>query len=212
MVAAIECYFDPVADRRIRRLWDALEAAGVPTLREHTHRRHRPHVSLVAAPQLDPDAVAGALADLVVPARIRLSFECVGQFARGVLWLGPAPTRDLLAHQAVVTERLATAGVEISELYHPGRWVPHCTLSMTARGGLAAVAAPLCLDIVPVEATLVGAAVVDHTRGLYRPLGPGSGPRPEPGSGGAAPDPRPAPEPRIVPGAAAGAADAPERG
>ena len=46
MVAALELYFDEVAERRIRVLWNALEAAGVPTLRDLAHRRHRPHLQL----------------------------------------------------------------------------------------------------------------------------------------------------------------------
>jgi hypothetical protein len=46
MVAAIEMYFDPLAERRLRTLWAALEAANVPTLGNHTHGKHRPHLSL----------------------------------------------------------------------------------------------------------------------------------------------------------------------
>ncbi len=170
MVAAIECYFDPVAQRRFRGLWDNLERVGVPSLREHTHRRHRPHVSLVAADELDPAAVARALAGLAVPAPLRLEFQFVGQFAGGVLWLGPAPTADLLAHHAEVTARLDKAGIEFWPHYRPGVWVPHATLSMTARAGLIAPATPPCLDVLPLTATLATAAVVDHSQGIYHPL------------------------------------------
>jgi len=35
---------------------------------------------------------------------------------------------------------------------------------MTARGGLVATALPLCLDVLPLTATLTGAAVMDHAR------------------------------------------------
>ena len=47
MVAALELYFDHVAERRMRVLWDALESDGVPTLRGLLEGKHRPHLSLV---------------------------------------------------------------------------------------------------------------------------------------------------------------------
>ena len=62
VVAAIELYFDHAAERRVRVLWDALEAAGVPSLRGLLDGRHRPHLSLAVAEELDPAAVAEALA------------------------------------------------------------------------------------------------------------------------------------------------------
>ena len=168
MVAAIELYFEPVVERRLRTLWTALEQAGVPTLANHTHRRHRPHVSLVVADELPPEPVAAAVDALALPVRVVLQY--VGQFPGGVLWLGPAPTADLLALHRAVVARLDAAGIPFWPLYRPDVWVPHCTLSMTARGEAVVRAVRLCFDILPLEAALVSAAVVDHTRGLMRPL------------------------------------------
>ena len=168
MVAAIELYFEPVVERRLRTLWTALERAGVPTLANHTHRRHRPHVSLVVADELPPEPVAAALGPLALPVPVILQY--VGQFPGGVLWLGPAPTADLLALHHATVARLDAAGIPFWPLYRPDVWVPHCTLSMSARGEAVARAVPLCFDILPVPASLVSAAVVDHTRGLLCPL------------------------------------------
>jgi 2'-5' RNA ligase len=165
MVAALELYFDPTADRRVRALWDALEAAGVPSLREHTHRKHRPHVSLAVADELDADKVRDALNGMRIAPAIALSLQYVGQFVGRVLWLGPAPTVDLLAHHRVVWERLQNAGLAISELYAPDSWVPHCTLSMRVPRPLISDAVRTCLEVIPVDVRLTGAAVVDHARG-----------------------------------------------
>jgi len=170
VVAALEIYFDPVAERRLRTLWAALDEAGVPNLGTFTHGRHRPHISLVVADALGPDAVAAALAELRLPPPLTLSFQHVGQFPGGVLWLGPAPTADLLALHALVLERLDGAGIEVSDLYRPGTWVPHCTLSMTARREAVSRAVPVCCDVLPLAATLTAAAIADHTRGLFTPL------------------------------------------
>jgi len=170
VVAALELYFDPVADQRIRRVWDALEEVEVPSLREHTHRRHRPHLSLVVADHLDPDAVGAALAGTTVAAPLRLSFQYVGQFVGRVLWLGPAPTAALLAHQAAVHTRLMDAGIELSPFYLPGVWVPHCTLSMRVPRPVLSAAVRRCLEMLPIEATVTSAAVVDHNRGVLAHL------------------------------------------
>jgi 2'-5' RNA ligase superfamily len=168
MVAAIELYFEPVVERRLRTLWTALEAAGVPTLANHTHRRHRPHLSLAVADEFSPEAVAGALG--VLPLGLPLTFQHAGQFPGGVLWLGPAPTADLLTLHRETVARLDAAGIPFWPLYRPDVWVPHCTLSMTARREAVAKAVPLCFDILPLPTYLISAAVVDHSRGLMRPL------------------------------------------
>ncbi|MFD0597732.1 hypothetical protein ACFQZ4_40090 [Catellatospora coxensis] len=61
VAAALELYLDPVATARLRTLWNALEAEGVPTLRDLTHRKHRPHLSITSADVLDGPAVEAAL-------------------------------------------------------------------------------------------------------------------------------------------------------
>jgi 2'-5' RNA ligase len=171
MVASIELYFNGDAQGRIRRLWDALEAAGVPSLREHTHRRHRPHLSLVVASRLDPERVSTVVEGLLPPDGLGVTFTSVGQFPGRVLWLGPVVSPALLSLHAAVHERLTAAGIEVSDVYRPGSWVPHCTISQQVPWAALARSVGLCLDALPITATLGAAAVVDHSRGLYRPIG-----------------------------------------
>lgn len=170
MVAALELYLDPDATRRIRTLWDALESEGVQSMRSLLGQRHRPHVSLAVAPRLDPVVVAEALTGMVVAAPLRMSFRHAGQFLGRVLWLGPTPTVEMLAHHARVYERLSRAGVSLAEHYQPDQWVPHCTLSMRVPNSLMAAAVRRCLEVLPLEATVVGAAVADHARDIVAPL------------------------------------------
>jgi hypothetical protein len=167
MVAALELYFDPPAERRVRTLWNALEDAGVPTMRDLLDGRHKPHVSLAVAEEFDGAAVRDALAGFELVPPLRLSFLFAGWFVGRVLWLGPAPSVELLGHQAQVWRRLAVAGVTVSELYAPGAWVPHCTLSMRVPRPLLTEAVRRCLEVLPLEATLTGAAIADHARGRY---------------------------------------------
>jgi 2'-5' RNA ligase superfamily len=171
VVAALECYLDTDATRRVRALWDAYEAAGIPSMRGLADRRHRPHVSLVAADALDPDAVTGALDGMTITPPLRLEFQYVGQFVGRVVWLGPAPTAELLAHHAAVYERLDKAGVEVFDVYRPGSWVPHCTLSMRVPRPMITEAVRLALEVLPITATVTSAAVADHNRGIHHAVG-----------------------------------------
>lgn len=170
MVAALEMYFDSAAEHRVRRLWDALEDVGVQTLRSMLNGRHRPHVSLIGAETLDGTAIKQALSGLKAAPPLNLRFDYIGQFLGRVLWLGPVPDPMLLHHHTEVHARLDAAGVEGFEMYQPGSWVPHCTLSMRVPHPKLSEAIRVCMDVLPIHATIVGAAVADHARGLYTPL------------------------------------------
>jgi hypothetical protein len=170
VVAALELYFDPAAERRLRVLWDALEALGVPSMRDLGPGRHRPHLSLAVADALDPAVVERALAGIPVAPPLELSFQYAGEFVGRVLFLGPAPTAALLAHQELVWQRLTAAGVAVWEHYRPGRWVPHTTVSLRVPRPLLTEAVRRCLEFLPVEAVLRGGAVADHARDILQPL------------------------------------------
>ncbi len=170
MVAALELYFDHVAERRMRVLWDALENDGVPTMRGLLDGKHRPHLSLVGAPSIDPDLVREALDGFAVVPSLALTFRFAGVFVGRVLWLGPAPSVGLLGHQAEVWRRLTAAGVTLSPLYSPGSWVPHATVSMRVPRPVLTEALRRCIETLPISASFVGAAVADHARGIHVPL------------------------------------------
>jgi hypothetical protein len=167
--AALELYLDPPTERRINVLWNALAAVEVQTLRQVSFR-HRPHLSLAGAEMLDPTLVAEALQGLPAAPPIPLTYRYVGQFVGRVLYLGPAPSLPLLTHHAEVWRRLTAAGLELSPLYAPGAWVPHTTLSMRVARPALTEAIRRCLEFLPIEATVTGAAVVDHKRDLRVPL------------------------------------------
>ena len=170
MVAALELYLDAEATRRVRTLWKALEDEGVPTLASLLNQKHRPHISLAVAGRLAPEAVASALDGIPVGQGLRVDLDFVGQFVGRILWLGVVPTAELLDRHRLVHERLAAAGVEIWDVYQPGRWVPHCTISMRVPNPLMAPAVRRCLEFLPVPATVTGASVTDHANGIAHPL------------------------------------------
>ncbi len=170
MVAALELYLDVDATRRVRTLWRALESEGIPTLASLLNDKHRPHVSLAAARQLPPSTVVEALSGLTVGRGLTLNLDFVGQFVGRVLWLGVVPTAELLAHHSEVHARLEAAGVETWDLYRPGKWVPHCTVSMRVPNPQMAQAIRRCLEVLPIRATVTGASVTDHANGIAEPI------------------------------------------
>src|ERR1700754_199031 len=97
MVAALELYLDTDATRRLRALWQALEAEAIPTLASLQDSKHRPHVSLAAGDRLATASVAAALGSEPVGSGLALSMDFVGQFVGRVLWLGVTPSAELLA-------------------------------------------------------------------------------------------------------------------
>src|SRR5262245_34008597 len=174
MVAALELYLDAAAERRIRTLWTALEEAGVPTLQRLLDGRHRPHLSLIGAERLDGPAVATALAGLEVATPLPVNLDFAGLFVGRVLWLGPVPSAALLAHHQAVHDHLDAAGIDCFDVYRPGAWVPHVTVSMRVPRPELTQAIRLCLEYLPIKATITAAAVAEHARGEFTPLAPPS--------------------------------------
>ncbi|MBB5869169.1 hypothetical protein F4553_002548 [Allocatelliglobosispora scoriae] len=170
MVAALELYFDHVTQQRIRTLWTALEEVGVQTMKRLLDGRHRPHLSLTGAERLDGPAIAAALDGLAAAPPLEVNLDFCGQFVGRVLWLGPVPTPELLAHHAAVHQRLDAAGISGFDVYRPGAWVPHVTMSMRVPRPLLPQAIRLCLEFLPMKATITGAAVADHAHDEYLPL------------------------------------------
>jgi 2'-5' RNA ligase len=150
MAYALEYQFDPPTDAAVRRLWSALEANGIPTpAREAGH----PHLSLARCDADDLARLAEALSRFArAAAAFHVEFGALGVFApEGWVFLAPVATAQLIERHARVHQWLdgpaAAAGVTgvHRDSYAPGRWVPHCTLTMRLEASLAAQAVRLCL-------------------------------------------------------------------
>ena len=60
--------------------------------------------------------------------------------------------------------------LSVDTLYRPGTWVPHCTVSMRVPLRQINDAMRLCMDALPIELTITGAAGVDYARDIHVPL------------------------------------------
>jgi len=132
---AVEMYFDDQADAAVRKLWQLLADGGLPSLATRTHRRHRPHVSLVVA-----ESLAGAdlapLRSVLMTRHPTLHLYVLGTFPgrEGGLFLGVPATAQLLEFHAGAHAALAGQPVGHWPHYLPGNWVPHCTLAEGLHG------------------------------------------------------------------------------
>ena len=102
---------DITTSRVIRDLWDELETEGVPSMATHTHKLHKPHVSLIVAEHLPVNASLQAVGP--VPTEpIRLLIEAAGVFPGGFLFLACVANVEMLDEQRRVHRAVQPLAVD----------------------------------------------------------------------------------------------------
>lgn len=152
-------------------VWDRLEAAGIPSLRSFTHRRHRPHISLVVADRLDAGGWQDELrASLFEGELLGLELGPAAAFP-GWVYLAVAASPRLAGAHARVFATLGRSAEGVWEHCRPDKWVPHCTLAgelspeQAEEAFRLAGSAPL-----PIRATVAAAMIVDAETGAEESL------------------------------------------
>jgi 2'-5' RNA ligase len=159
-------YFDDQADAEVRRLWQRLSDAGLPSLATRTHRRHRPHVSLAVAESL-AEADPAPLRSVLTSPLPELSLYTLSTFpgTAGVLFLGVQVTAELLAFHARLHTALAGQPIRHWAYYLPGSWIPHCALAEGLDGSQASRAFGLLADYSPIAAKVTSVGIKDTATG-----------------------------------------------
>ncbi len=170
MSLAVCLLFDRRGERTVRRLWERLERAGVPSLASHTHGRHHPHVSYAVLLDWDLDAASAAVARLPGGGSFELSFHGLVVFPRGRVCLVPAVTSEVTRRQEAVAAALEDSGATLHRHYQAGEWVPHCSVSPRAAGPLLPIAVKAVTDALPMRLRVDRAALVDSGTGQTWPL------------------------------------------
>lgn len=127
---SVEGLLDATTDTEVRREWQVLVEAGLPSQARHQGATNAPHVTLSAAGVV-PDYVEARIAralDGRAPVPVRLGPLVVMGSRRYVLARLVVPSAGLLdLHQAVSA---AMAGApDVPDQVRPGRWMPHVTLA-----------------------------------------------------------------------------------
>jgi hypothetical protein len=167
---AVCLLFDRRSERAIRALWDRIEARGVASLRSHTHGRHVPHVSYAVLRRWDQAAIAQALSDNGSGAAVELSFDGVGVFRRGRVWLVAGVSADVAVRQRRVVDLVVAGGADLHKHYRPGVWLPHCSLAPRATLAQLPDVVATVMDVLPLRVTLDHAALIDSSTGCVSPL------------------------------------------
>jgi 2'-5' RNA ligase len=125
MIRSLELVLDATTDAAVRSDWTALQAAGLPSLADHTGESNRPHVTLVAS----DEAFASVDLEVRLPLPIRLG---------GLLVFGVGRPRGMVLSRALVPSAalmelhasvVARAGGAPRPTSLPGAWTPHVTLA-----------------------------------------------------------------------------------
>lgn len=119
---ALELSFDATSEAAVRAQWEALRAAGLPSQADHKSMTNAPHLTLVAAQDLDPGLAAVATAAVRLPSTL---------VVRGLVLFG-ASARVTVAHlvepDATLALAIASVREHVPHLRHPV-WTPHVTLA-----------------------------------------------------------------------------------
>jgi 2'-5' RNA ligase len=170
MAHALELFFDPDSEAEIKRVWDRLEAAGLPSLATRTHRRHRPHVTLAVAERIEATRLQNGR-DRLAATHLDVTLHSPAVFQRsGVLYLSVVPTLALLRLHQQVHAALQDSLVAPWGAYSVGAWVPHCTLAQGLTRQQLARGIDLLHDQPIVEAHVTGAGILDTKTGEVLPV------------------------------------------
>lgn len=165
MAKALEIFLDPVARDAVQDLWARLDAAGLASLATVSHRRHRPHITLINAQVI---AVTPALLKVSKTLlNCELHMDVLGVFPgrESTLFLGLRTTRPLLDAHAAVHEAITEERAQSWQHYRPGCWVPHCSLALRLDGAAVGRAFSLLhpFQALPARAAEIG--IVDTSTG-----------------------------------------------
>ncbi len=170
MAHALELFFDPTIEAEIKNVWARLEAAGLPSLATRSHRRHRPHVTLVVADRIETSQLGDARERLAAThLNITLYSPAVFQ-GSGVLYLSVVPTMALLRLHQEVHAAMRDGLFKPWHTYSPDAWVPHCTLAQDLDRAQLARGIELLHDERIIETHITGAGLLDTKTGEVLPV------------------------------------------
>ncbi len=128
---AVELYFDATTEKSIFGFRNAFYNEGIkPVLGSLDDR---PHISLAVFAEIDQACLLGLTQEFAEKlTRFPVELSAIGTFPTqdNVLFLIPVPTIKLLEVHRDFHKQLKCAHIRSSSYYHPGKWIPHCTIEI----------------------------------------------------------------------------------
>ena len=145
MAFAVILYLDPAAEAEVQSLWASLAEKDISSVMATLGIR--PHISLACIEHVQVELFCQALDVFAQNTRpLTTKFESVGTFPteKGVVYLAPIVTRELLQLHEEFNHLLAEMGLASHAYYRPGNWVPHCTVAINLTPDQVPAAVPVC--------------------------------------------------------------------
>jgi 2'-5' RNA ligase len=172
MPFALDLFFDPKCEARIRRLSRGLRETQIGGTVVIEDVKARPHITLSVCDAVDETIMCAVIEQMAMKiAALPVSLSSLGMFPgdETVLFLAPSADAELIAVQAELHARLTEFTHTPWKLYAPGRWVPHCTLAMRlGREGVLKALDILMESTFPITGELVEIGVSEFADGVVK--------------------------------------------
>lgn len=172
MPFALELFFDPPCETRLRRVVQSLREAqlGGTVLIEDVKARF--HITLAICDDADEAKMCEVVKELAYKTHsLPVILSSLGMFpsAESVLFLAPVVDQELLDVHREMYARLKEFTSTPWKLYQPGRWVPHCTLALKLpRDGVQKALDHLMENTFPITGELVEIGVSEFDAGIVK--------------------------------------------
>jgi 2'-5' RNA ligase len=133
MPYALELFFDPRSETRLRKLIGGLRQTRIGGTVLIDDVKARPHITLAVFDHADEQVMCNVVRELArATPSLPVILSSLGMFPgkESVLFLAPVLDEELLELQRKVHSRLNEFTQSPWKMYAPGRWVPHCTLAL----------------------------------------------------------------------------------
>lgn len=123
-------HFDSETERVITTLWKGLRDNGISSYAYEIENR-KPHLTLADYSDLN-ESEYKEIFDCYYKSipKIYLSYNMLGTFMNsGALFLSPNPTKKLIDFHSDYHNRFKKYHDFSNIIYHPERWIPHCTIA-----------------------------------------------------------------------------------
>ncbi|MBZ0135606.1 MAG: 2'-5' RNA ligase family protein [Planctomycetes bacterium] len=172
MPFAIELFFDPGCETRLRRLIKGLRDTqlGGTVLIEDVKARF--HITLAVCDHVNEPVMRKVLGEIAQATHsLPVILSSLGMFpaAETVLFLAPVVDPELLEVHRALHARLSEFTESPWKLYRPGRWVPHCTLALKLpREGVQKALDLLMENTFPITGELIDIGVSEFEAGAVK--------------------------------------------
>ncbi len=162
--------FDLETDAAVRRLWQAIEDAGLPSTMLKVN--YPPHLTLSVCEDMELEPLVQRLPEFIAAfPPLTVGFSGLGVFSavEPVVYLSVTRSPDLTALHSAFWELVEPVSKGLSPYYNPRAWVPHVTLNQGMPLNMTgAVVDTLLNSPRPASGALMEIHIVDFDNGLQK--------------------------------------------